>query len=202
MHHGQAATPARASFPRSTALQIWRSFVNPNARCPECKSPVFYYQSENGGRVFFDQLGWPWPKHPCTDRPTWRWPADTGFRLKENEIGESSNPPGWQLEGWVPVAKFERTTGRTARKIKDNLTGAIVWSAADASELRVLWLQRLRFNWNGPVMMRQHPRSPHLVEFETVGWDGVAVRIHRLVAVKHDILTTVPTLLSRLRESR
>ena len=25
------------------------------------------YQSPNGGRVFFDDLGWPWPKHPCTD---------------------------------------------------------------------------------------------------------------------------------------
>ena len=28
---------------------------------------MFYYQSRYGGRVFFDDLGWPWPKHPCTD---------------------------------------------------------------------------------------------------------------------------------------
>lgn len=45
------------------------SFVNPNARCPVCGDPVFFYQSRYGGRVFFDDLGWPWPKHPCTDNP-------------------------------------------------------------------------------------------------------------------------------------
>lgn len=202
VNYGHAAKPVRESLSRSAARDVWRSFVNPNARCPECQRPVFYYQSENGGRVFFDQLGWPWPKHPCTDRPTWRWPAGTGFRLKEDDIKEPSNPPGWQRDGWVPVAKFERTAGRPARKVKDSLTGAIIWSAENASELKVLWPQRLSFNWNGPVMMRQDPRSPHRVEFETVRWDGVAMRVERLVAVKNDILTTVPTLLSRLRDKR
>ncbi len=43
------------------------SHVNPNARCPVCGAQVFFYQSPYGGRVFFDALGWPWPKHPCTD---------------------------------------------------------------------------------------------------------------------------------------
>lgn len=44
------------------------SFVVPNAHCPVCQKKVYFYQSESGGRVFFDELGWPWPKHPCTDR--------------------------------------------------------------------------------------------------------------------------------------
>lgn len=44
------------------------SYTIPNARCPECRDPVFFYQSEWGGRVFFDPpLGPPWPKHECTD---------------------------------------------------------------------------------------------------------------------------------------
>lgn len=44
------------------------SYVNPNARCPICGDDVIFYQSPHGGRVFFDHpLGWPWPKHPCTD---------------------------------------------------------------------------------------------------------------------------------------
>jgi len=43
------------------------SYVNPNARCPVCGAQVFFYQSPYGGRVYFDELGWPWPKHPCTD---------------------------------------------------------------------------------------------------------------------------------------
>lgn len=42
------------------------SFINPNARCPVCDAQVFFYRSPEGGRVFFDALGQPWPKHPCT----------------------------------------------------------------------------------------------------------------------------------------
>ena len=42
-------------------------FVNPNAKCPVCHQPVFFYQNAFGSRVFFEDLGPPWPKHPCTD---------------------------------------------------------------------------------------------------------------------------------------
>ena len=42
-----------------------RAYVNPNAKCPVCSVPVYFYQAPEGGRVFFDQLGKPWPKHPC-----------------------------------------------------------------------------------------------------------------------------------------
>lgn len=40
--------------------------VLPNAECPVCRQPVFFYQNSHGSRVFFDELGPPWPKHPCT----------------------------------------------------------------------------------------------------------------------------------------
>jgi hypothetical protein len=43
------------------------AFLNPNAECPVCGEPVYFYRSPFGGRVFFDDLGPPWPKHPCTD---------------------------------------------------------------------------------------------------------------------------------------
>lgn len=43
------------------------SYLNPNAYCPVCGVKVFFYQSPYGGRVFFDSLGKPWEKHPCTD---------------------------------------------------------------------------------------------------------------------------------------
>jgi hypothetical protein len=48
-------------------FSTYDSYLNPNARCPVCGDAVFYYQSPFGGRVFFDDVGWPWPKHPCTD---------------------------------------------------------------------------------------------------------------------------------------
>jgi len=50
---------------RTRYRQESRAFVNPNAKCPICKKGVFFYQSPEGGRVFFDQLGKPWPKHAC-----------------------------------------------------------------------------------------------------------------------------------------
>lgn len=57
------------------------SYVNPNARCPVCGERVHFYQSPYGGRVFFDDVGWPWPKHPCTDNP--RSQSETFERLNE-----------------------------------------------------------------------------------------------------------------------
>ena len=53
---------ARSSF--DTA----QSYLDPNARCPVCGALVFFYRSPHNGRVFFDDVGWPWPKHPCTDK--------------------------------------------------------------------------------------------------------------------------------------
>lgn len=61
-----------SSAPQQTPAKPFESvvsYVNPDARCPECGAIVFFYQSPYGGRVFFDDLGWPWPKHPCTDNP-------------------------------------------------------------------------------------------------------------------------------------
>jgi hypothetical protein len=48
------------------------TFVNPNAVCPICEEAVFFYQNAAGSRVYFDELGPPWPKHPCTDSSSFR----------------------------------------------------------------------------------------------------------------------------------
>lgn len=53
----------------SSPFRSSESYVNPNAHCPVCGDQVFFYRSPFGGRVFFDNLGWPWPKHRCTDNP-------------------------------------------------------------------------------------------------------------------------------------
>lgn len=45
-------------------------FRKANAICPVCRASVFFYRSPSGGRVYFDELHPPWPKHPCTDRPS------------------------------------------------------------------------------------------------------------------------------------
>ena len=45
------------------------SYLDPNALCPICGDHVYFFRCRNGGRVFFDDVGWPWPKHACTDNP-------------------------------------------------------------------------------------------------------------------------------------
>ena len=37
---------------------------NYNAKCPVCDADVFFIR-HNGGCVWLDSLGWPWPKHEC-----------------------------------------------------------------------------------------------------------------------------------------
>ena len=81
-------------FPR--IRPAYAGYVNPNARCPVCGDVVFFYQSPDGGRVFFDELGPPWPKHPCTDRES--VPARVGSFVKV----PMENSPSWKREGWDP----------------------------------------------------------------------------------------------------
>lgn len=59
----------KSSAPTAKPFQKVGSYINPNARCLVCGDQVFYYQSPYGGRVFFNDVGWPWDKHPCTDDP-------------------------------------------------------------------------------------------------------------------------------------
>ena len=54
----------------TTEKSLWQrkeSYTNPNAKCLRCRASVYFYQSPYGGKVFFDAMGPPWPKHPCTD---------------------------------------------------------------------------------------------------------------------------------------
>lgn len=75
--------------------QNYYSFVNPNASCPVCGKPVYFYQSEFDGRVFFDELGPPWSKHPCTDS------SSIPQRLVFNVSVDIEY--NWQSENWVPL---------------------------------------------------------------------------------------------------
>ena len=84
-----------AGVPR--ILPAYESYVNPNARCPVCGSAVFFYQSSDGGRVFFDELGPPWPKHPCTDR------RSIPGRMDPFSIALITDRPTWERQGWVPL---------------------------------------------------------------------------------------------------
>jgi hypothetical protein len=72
---------AESFLKKNGARSIAGCYVNPNARCPVCGAAVFFYANTSGSRVYFDDLGPPWQKHPCTDnprKPIGEHPAFTG----------------------------------------------------------------------------------------------------------------------------
>lgn len=73
------------------------SYVNPNAKCPVCGASVYFYKSEYGGRVFFDELGPPWRKHPCTENSKYR------YQIPLPTSSQFNKPTAWQKNGWLPV---------------------------------------------------------------------------------------------------
>jgi hypothetical protein len=82
-----------------TYREVLIGATTPNARCPVCGAKVFFYQSPFGGRVFFDELGPPWQKHPCTSKI--RQSMAVIRIVVEVGIGTRLPPPVLR-DGWMP----------------------------------------------------------------------------------------------------
>ena len=125
------------------------SYINPNARCPVCGASVYFYQSPYGGRVFFDELGPPWPKHPCTDNPVVRHhfaSAEGRAKMLITAPNEAETPdseptpqspsvtthqPSWAQAGWMPFV----VTNIVKRRIGIEAEGKLFVSSGSESIL-------------------------------------------------------------------
>ena len=70
-HCGSWSEPSYSTpAPRISRAGGWRErdFTRPT-HCPKCGDDVFFIR-HNGGSVWVDELGCPWPKHGCFDKPT------------------------------------------------------------------------------------------------------------------------------------
>lgn len=74
-----------------------RYFSGPNARCPECRAPVFYVPGPKGGGTYFDQFGPPWPKHACTNKPKPYSPYGPSGKPKLRNRRSK-----FERDGWLP----------------------------------------------------------------------------------------------------
>lgn len=72
----------------------FRSFTVPNVKCKTCGQPVYYYEHPSGSRVLFDELGPPWPLHPC---------FAAGQSIKNKSAKPSVNAVSKKEKGWLPV---------------------------------------------------------------------------------------------------
>lgn len=116
-HHSGCSCPwclHVAAMPINFKLATVSSFVNPNAHCPVCDEPVFYYRSPFNGRVFFDRLGKPWPKHPCTDNNK---AVRQYRRLDSDKQTEFEFTRSCKESGWTPFSfiQFEKPNEKGIR---------------------------------------------------------------------------------------
>lgn len=75
----------------------FESFTRPT-NCPVCGADVFFVECANGGRVFFNELGWPWDKHPCTDSERYI----SAPRSKPPKV-TTTGCYRWQVEKWTAI---------------------------------------------------------------------------------------------------
>jgi hypothetical protein len=125
------------------------SYVNPNARCPECGAPVFFYRSPYDGRVYFDELGWPWPKHWCTDNSRGKAPRGPAPGLVPKV------EPAWRHEGWHPIlsanARWRDEHMRITGRFQDEF-------------LELHFLESEAFDPDSPVLLREQVGKPDFFE--------------------------------------
>lgn len=94
-------SPSPASFIYKSirnmhAKVLGGAWTEPNAICPECCQGVYFIKTENGGSIYFDELGPPWPKHVCT-------------KNSEKIIPTSDRESRWDKQGWKPLLNFTTT---------------------------------------------------------------------------------------------
>jgi hypothetical protein len=145
------------------------SYVNPNAHCPVCGALVYFYRSPYDGRVFFDELGWPWPKHPCTDNR--REP----LRAKRDSA-QSSVPrptPKWRIRGWHPLLASKVYAGRDRRRVTGDLEGRFREFHLPGAELP---------DANSPVFVRARAAMPDLFQVTFVHSDHFGIQRRKATA--------------------
>lgn len=90
-------------------LDIWSNrCLTHNALCPVCKQAVFFYRNEHGSAVFFDELGPPWSKHPCTA-------GDLPALFLGTAPQPALPPQQWQAFGWKPLRSVQIFAAKLGR---------------------------------------------------------------------------------------
>jgi hypothetical protein len=117
-HYNTGKNSIRNTF---QSKYTYNSFVNPNAWCPVCGDEVFFYQSPYGGRIYFDELGPPWPKHLCTDNSSSKPSGRSSWALHGYQSIVKRYQ--WQVEGWMPLICTKIVSGKGFTELQGLIDG-------------------------------------------------------------------------------
>lgn len=131
------------------------SYTNPNARCPRCSALVYFYRSPDGGGVYFDDLGPPWPKHPCMD--------SSGRSLKVERPRTQRATPMWAAAGWHPLLCESMDVYKQDVKI-------IILTTGSGEDQRQLFAKRpnATIDARSPILWRRKGESKGHYELSTL----------------------------------
>lgn len=100
-NHGSRSASEPRREPVWTVRWTYDSFTIPNVTCRFCNALVFYHEAWNGGRVFFDALGPPWPKHQCMGGASHETPRLLSVEERSAIVAPTA---AWRSDGWTPIA--------------------------------------------------------------------------------------------------
>ena len=150
---------------RGTFSDLSAGYTVPNASCPVCGASVFFYQSPYGGRVFFDSLGPPWPKHACTT---------SDYVASGRGLGQGGCK-SWHRDEWLTLSKVSISPGTSSGLYKisgsgDDWTTRQFYFAAD--ELVMCEIVRFKQRASGEFYIS-------ILDYDTIyhrwqTWSGIA----------------------------
>jgi hypothetical protein len=134
--------------------------VNPNAACPVCGQPVFFYQNEHGSRVFFDELGPPWPKHPCMSS------SYTGEDSKKSSTPNFADLRSQEefdsIQGWLGRERDDAFVSQYGTPRWDIAVFVTMYAAEESTFIVISTANGLRY------LFLQNEERPTLVEGQLV----------------------------------
>ncbi|WP_019904781.1 hypothetical protein [Methylobacterium sp. 77] len=175
--------PEMRVYGHDDASSVSRNVTIPNARCPVCGDPVFFFMAANGGRVFFNHLGQPWPKHGCTDSENGRVSAfaDAGGIARWQQERRACLGPSASDEHLAVSPGHARGGARIVRRAGKAIAVVETSDGTAAFEVEGAWEGRSSKTVYFRVV--PPPEAPETLEYLGPGLDIVALKVVARVEV-------------------
>ena len=176
----------------------------PNASCPICSKPVWFFRNKNGGCAYFDAIGKPWPLHPCMEKQQSAEDRRAAIEARAAYDRALETSPRFRARQTARVAVLDSVS-----RVDQQRTGSSFTTAAPAKQesdddepldwmvvlggffalllsLPVSWWVNGRFEWIPPLLTLWAFIVPTVVMAFAIGW--FLVRASRSIFEASDVI--------------